>query len=114
PLLHRFGQAVAPTVLSIFFYVHIFRVVETNGTGDGAWLTYLTATALAFLMLGIENALSAAALAATAVGLIVLVHIIFPHNTGLLTDHGLFYGHFVINVSMNIVALFTVMFYAVR
>ena len=26
PLLHRFGQAVAPTVLAIFFYIHIFRV----------------------------------------------------------------------------------------
>jgi adenylate cyclase len=114
PLLHRFGQAVAPTVLSILVYIHIFRVVALNGTGDGAWLTYLTATALAFLLLGIENILFAAALAATAAMLMIVVHIIFPHNSGLAPDDALFYGHFVVNVVMNVTVLFTVMFYAVR
>jgi hypothetical protein len=33
PLLHRFGQAVAPTVLAIFFYIHIFRVVKRMAPG---------------------------------------------------------------------------------
>ncbi len=114
PLLHRFGPSVAPIVFPLLIYVHIFRVVEFNGTGDGGWLGYLTGTALAFLLLGIENAVFAAALAATAAGLIVLVHIVFPHNTGLVSDDGLFYGHFIVNVVINIVALFAVMFYAVR
>ena len=114
PLFHRFGQAVAPTVLVVLVYVHIFRVVDLNGTGDGAWLTYLTATALAFLLLGIENVLFAAVLAALAAGLIILVHVIIPHNTGLVPDGKLFYGHFIVNVVMNIAVLFAVMFYAVR
>ena len=113
-LFHRFGQAVAPTVLVVFGYVHIFRVVALNGTGDGAWLTYLSATALAFLLLGIENAVAAAVLAALAAGLIILVHLTFPHNAGLVSDDTLFYRHFVLNVVINIAALFAVMFYAVR
>lgn len=113
PLLHRFGQAVAPTALALLMYVHLFRVVELNGTGDGAWLTYLTATALVFLLLGIENAIAAAILAATAAGLIIAVHVLFPHNAGLVPDEALFQGHFVVNVAMNIVSLFAVMYYAV-
>lgn len=114
PLFHRFGQAAAPTVLVILVYVHIFRVVLANGTGDGAWLTYLTATALAFLLLGIENVTFAAVLAALATALIVLVHVIFPPNTGLVSDGQLFYGHFIVNVATNIAVMFAVMFYAVR
>ena len=114
PLLHRFGQAVAPTALALLMYVHLFRVVELNGTGDGAWLTYLMATAVVFLLLGIENVVFAAVLAALAAALIIAVHILFPHNAGLVPDEALFYGHFVFNVVMNIVSLFAVMYYAVR
>jgi adenylate cyclase len=74
----------------------------------------VTATALTFLLLGTENLVFAGVLAAASVGLVVLVHLIFPHNTGLVTDEGLFYGHFIVNLVMNIVALFAIMFYAVR
>jgi adenylate cyclase len=114
PFLHRFGPAVAPVALAIVVYVHLFRVIYLNGTGDGSWLTYLTGTTLAFLLLGIENVAIAAFLAAIGAGLVISVHIVLPHNTGLLGEQGLFYGHFVVNVVINFAVLFAVMYYAVR
>jgi len=114
PLLHRFGQAVAPVALAIIVYCHLFRVIYLNGTGDGSWLTYLTATTLAFLLLGIENVAFAAGLAVIGTALVIVVHVVFPHNAGLVGDQAQFYGHFVVNVVMNFAVLFAVMYYAVR
>ena len=114
PLLHRFSPLAAPLVLIAITYAFIFRTVYQVGTGGGAYLTYMTATALAILLIGTEHVILTAALAATAAGLIIVLHVIVPHSTGLLPPESMFLGNFVTNVVANTAILFVVMFYAVR
>ena len=84
PLLHRFSPLAGPLALTAIVYALLFRTVYQVGTGGGAYLHYLTATALGVLLIGTEHALLTAALAAVAAGLIILLHLIVPYNTGLV------------------------------
>jgi adenylate cyclase len=114
PLLHRFSPLAAPLVLVAIAYAFIFRTVYQVGTGGGAYLGYLTATALVILLIGIEQVVIAVILAAVAGGLVILLHIIAPHSTGLLSAESMFFGNFVTNVVANTAILFGVMYYAFR
>ncbi|MBI1830909.1 MAG: adenylate/guanylate cyclase domain-containing protein, partial [Planctomycetes bacterium] len=114
PLLHRFGSLAAPLALTLLIYAHIFRIVYNVGTGDGAYLTYLTGAALGLLLIGVERIWLAASLAALAAALILLLHMLVPYNTGQLPPRLMFLGNFAVNVVMNTVVLFVVVLYAVR
>jgi adenylate cyclase len=100
PLLHRFGPLVAPLVLCAIAYAHLFRIDYDAGTGFGGHVGYLTAAALGMVLLGIERIWLATSLAATAAGRIVLLHIIVPNDTGLVSAAGIF-ANFAINVAMS-------------
>ena len=114
PLLHRFGPLAAPLALIAVAYVHLFRVVTTVGTGDGAYLGYITAAALGMLLIGIERIWIAAGLATIAVGMIILLHVLVPPDTGTLPKSATFLGYFAINLVANTTILFAVVFYALR
>jgi adenylate cyclase len=51
---------------------------------------------------------------ASAAALIILVHIIAPHETGRISSESLFYGNFITNVVASATILFGIVFYAVR
>jgi adenylate cyclase len=114
PLLHRFSPLAAPLVFIAFAYAALFRTSYQIGTGGGAYLYYLTATALGVLLIGTEHFVVAALSAVIAAGLIAILHLITPVNAGLVSAESQFWGNFVPNVFVNIVLLFTVMFYAFR
>ena len=113
PLLHRFGPLAAPLALIAIVYVHVFRIVSETGMNEGAYLTYLTAAALGILLLGIEHVRIAMALAALAIGLIIVLHVIAP-GTALQAPPLVFLGNFVTNVVANAVILFAIVYYAIR
>ncbi len=114
PLLHRFGPLAAPLVFIVLAYSFLFAVSVLVGTGGGAYLYYLTATALGILFLGTERTALAAALGVVAAGLILALHLIVPRDTGLLPPETLFVGTFVANIVANAAILFAVVHYAVR
>jgi adenylate cyclase len=114
PLLHRWSPIAAPLALIGIAYLHLAGVVVTVGTGDGAYLGYLTAAALGMLVIGIERIWIAAALAALAAGLIITLHALVPPDTGRLPTGATFLAYFAINVAVNTTILFAVVFYALR
>jgi adenylate cyclase len=114
PLLHRFGPLAAPLVFIAFAYWAIFRSAYEFGTGGGGHMFYLTETALIALLIGTEHVVLAALACAIAAGLIILLHLVAPYNTGLISPELQFWGSFVTSAVINTVLLFTVMFYAFR
>ena len=114
PLLHRFSPLAAPLVFLAFAYAIIFRSAYQIGTGGGGYMFYLTATALIVLLIGTEHVVLAALAGAIAAGLIILLHLVAPYNTGLVSPELQFWGSFVTSAVINTVLLFTVMFYAFR
>ncbi len=114
PLLHRFSPLAAPLVFSPFVYAMIFRSSYQFGTGGGSHMFYLTATALIALLIGTEHVVLGALAGAIAAGLIILLHLVTPYNTGLVSPELQFWTNFVTSAVINTVVLFTVMFYAFR
>jgi adenylate cyclase len=114
PLLHRFGEMLAPIAFVVLAYSFIFVVTSLVGTAGGTWMYYFIATATGIIFLGTERYFATALLSLTAIGLILLLHIIVPQNTGALSPNALFFGNFVINVVASSLILFGIVFYALR
>jgi adenylate cyclase len=114
PLLHRFGPLVAPLAFVGFAYAFIFWVVLGRGTGGGAWVGYLTAVPLVVMIFGPQHLLLNAILTAVATALIIILHLTVPPNTGILSEHALFYGSFVTNIVVGVALLFIAVNYASR
>lgn len=83
PLLHRFGELVAPLTFVGAAYVAIFTIGWTVGTGGGAQLYCLVGACLVVLLVGFERIALAAGLAAVSAGLLIALEFLAPHNTGL-------------------------------
>lgn len=114
PLLHRFGPYVAPIALVLVVYALIFRVTSQVGTDGGTYLYYLSAAAIGILVLGTEQVFLAFVLGGVGIALIVVLHVVVPHNTGMFSPAVLFYGNFVTNVVASSAIVFAIMYYAVR
>jgi adenylate cyclase len=114
PLLHRFSPLVAPLVFAAIFYAFLFRNTLQIGTDGGSYLSYFAAATLSILILGLEHVVLAALMSVIAAALIVTLHLITPHNTGVLSVQGLFIAGFLTNVAATTVVLFAVVYYAVR
>jgi adenylate cyclase len=113
PLLHRFGPLAAPLALIGFAYAFLIYVVAQVGMDGGSWLAYLSAAALAMLLVGTERLWLCVALCATAGAIVICLQVYVPDNTGLLSDKSLFLGNFVFNIVANITVIFMVVYYAV-
>jgi adenylate cyclase len=113
PLLHRFGPLAAPLVLIGFVYAFLIYVVTQVGMDGGSWLAYLSAAALAMLLVGTERLWLCIVLCAVAAAIVICLQIYVPDNTGLLSDKSLFLGNFVFNIVANIIIIFLVVYYAV-
>ncbi len=114
PLLHRFGPLTAALVFVVLTYAFLFRTTFNLGTDGGTFLYYLTASALVILLIGTERIVLTVVLAAAAAGLIIALHIVVPHNTGLFSPTVLFFGNFITNVIASAAILFAIVHYAVR
>ncbi|BBX96200.1 adenylate cyclase [Mycobacterium lacus] len=83
PLLHRYGELVAPLTFIGAAYVSIFASCWDVGTGSGSQFFFLIGACLVVLLLGIEHIVLAAGLAAVAAGLIITLEFTVPRDTGL-------------------------------
>ncbi|EUA08715.1 adenylate cyclase domain protein [Mycobacterium xenopi 4042] len=83
PLLHRFGELVAPLTFICTAYLAIFVICWNVGTGSGLQFFFLVTACLVVLQLGIEHIALAATLAAIAAALVIALEFLVPRNTGL-------------------------------
>jgi signal transduction histidine kinase len=112
PLLHRFGPLAAPLALIAIAYTWIFWVTSVVGTDGGSSFFYLAAAALGILLVGAERVFLSTLIGAVAAGLIILLHLLVPGNTGRIP--GPFFGIFVVNVLGCSAVLYVVIFFAMR
>ncbi len=114
PLLHRFSPLVAPLALVGSGYVWVFLISSTVGTGGGTFLFYLAGAAGGILLVGAERILLSIAICVTSVGLIMLLHIVVPRDTGLMPSAQLFYVTFFANLIGSSAVLYEIVLYVVR
>ncbi|BBY08569.1 adenylate cyclase [Mycobacterium noviomagense] len=113
PLLHRFGELVAPLTFICTAYVSIFVICWNVGTGSGLQFFFLVTACLVVLQLGIEHIALAATLATVAAGLVIALEFLVPRNTGLQPDWAQSLGFVIAAVSACLMVVVT-MWYALR
>nr|WP_232022105.1 adenylate/guanylate cyclase domain-containing protein [Mycobacterium basiliense] len=110
PMLHRFGELVAPLTFVAAAYISVFASCWGIGTGSGAQLFFLVGACLVVLVLGIEHIVLASGLAALAAGLIITVEFVVPRNTGLEPAWVQSVGFVITTISACVVVVVTVWF----
>jgi adenylate cyclase len=110
PMLHRFGELVAPLTFIGAAYATVFAAAWDVGTGSGAQFFFLVAACLVVLLLGIEHIVLASFLAAIAAGLIIATEFLVPRNTGLQPAWAQSLGFVITTVSAVVVVVVTVWF----
>lgn len=113
PLLHRFGELVAPLTFVCATYVSIFVISWNVGTGTGLQFFLLVTACLVMLQLGIEHIVLAATLAAVAAGLVIALEFLVPRDTGLQPPWAVSLGFVIAAVSACMMVVVT-MWYALR
>ncbi len=113
PLLHRFGELVAPLTFICAAYVAIFAICWSVGTGSGLQFYFLVTSCLVLLLLGIEHIVLAGTLAAIAAGLVIALEFLVPRDTGVQPPWANSLG-FVITVISSCVMVVVTMWYALR
>lgn len=83
PLLHRFGELVAPLVLIGTAYVSLTVVCLTVGTGTGVTFYFLVSAVISVLVLGIDRIALAIVLVAIGAGLAITLQFAVPAYTGV-------------------------------
>jgi adenylate cyclase len=113
PLLHRFGEVVAPVTFSFASYVSIVAISWNVGTGNGLQFFLLVTACLVVLQLGIEHIALASMLAAVAAGLVIALEFLVPRDTGVEPPWVMSLGFVVAAVSASAMVVLT-MWYALR
>lgn len=110
PMLHRFGELVAPVTFIIAAYVTVFASCWDVGTGSGAQLFFIVGSCLAVLVLGIEHIVLASILAAIGAALVILSEFLIPRSTGLQPPWAQSTGFVVTTLSACVMVVVTVWF----
>lgn len=113
PLLHRFGELVAPLTFIGAAYVAIFTIGWTVGTGGGAQLYFLVGACLVVLLVGVERIALAAGLAGIAAALVITLEFLVPRDTGLQPAWVVSLSFVLTTVSACVIVVATV-WYALR
>lgn len=110
PMLHRFGELVAPLVFICTAYVTVFASCWDVGTGSGAQLFFIVGSCLAVLVLGIEHIVLASILAAVGAALVISTEFLIPRSTGLQPPWAQSTGFVITTVSACVMVVVTVSF----
>ena len=113
PLLHRFGELVAPLTFIFTAYLSISIVCWDLGTASGLQFYLLVAACLVVLQLGVEHIALAGALAALAAGIVIALEFLVPRETGVEPHWATSLGFVVTTVSACVMVVATV-WYALR
>ncbi len=110
PMLHHFGELVAPLTFIGAAYTTVFASCLDVGTGSGAQLFFLVGACLVVLVLGIEHIVLASFLAAVAAALIIATEFLVPRDTGLQPAWATSTGFVITTLSSCVMVLVTVWF----
>jgi adenylate cyclase len=110
PLLHRFGELVAPLTFIITAYAVIFSICSDVGTGSGLQYFLVTSASLVVLQLGIERIQLAILLATIGAGLVVALQFLVPRSTGIESSMALSLSFIVTTFSACLMVVVTVWF----
>lgn len=110
PLLHRFGEVVAPLVFLFSAYTSVFIICWDIGTGSGLQFYFVMTASLVVLQLGIERIGLAALLATIGAGLLIALEFLVPRSTGIEPEWALRMGFVVTVISACVMAVMTVWF----
>jgi adenylate cyclase len=113
PLLHRFGELLAPLTFIGTAYASIFTICWFVGTGSGLQFYFLVAACLVVLQLGVDRIFLAAGLAAIAAGMVITLQFLVPRDTGAQPAWALSLSFVVTTISACVMVVTTV-WYAVR
>jgi adenylate cyclase len=113
PLLHRFGELVAPLTLTLGSYLSLSITTATVGTAAGLQFYFLVAAVIAVLVLGIDRIVLACLLVALGAGVVITLQYTVPADTGLQPAWALPVG-FVTSVVSACVMVVAALWYALR
>ena len=113
PLLHRFGDLVAPIVFILCAYASVFAICWSTGWGSGAQFYFLVAASTILLALGIEHIVIAAVLAGLGAALAIALQFLVPAERGNQPPWAQPVG-FVISVVTACGMAFVIVWYALR
>ena len=113
PLLHRFGEILAPLAFVFFAFLSLTIVGWQVGTDSGIQFYYLVSASLAVLVLGIEHVALASVIVAIGAGLTIASQFLVPSDTGI-QPRWLVNAGFVITTISACVMVFATVWYAMR
>src|ERR1700739_3560416 len=113
PLLHRYGDLVAPLTMILTSYVSLSVVTWNIGTGAGLQFYFLVAATIAVLVLGIEHIVLACALVALGAAIVITLQFTVPADTGIQPAWSMHLG-FVVSVTTACVMAVATVWYALR
>ncbi|MBX9980638.1 MAG: adenylate/guanylate cyclase domain-containing protein [Mycobacterium gordonae] len=110
PMLHRFGELVAPLTFILTANTTVFASCWEVGTGSGAELFFLVGACLVVLVLGIEHIVLAGILATISAALVITAELVIPRDTGLQPPWAQTTGFVITTLSACVVVVVTVWF----
>jgi adenylate cyclase len=113
PLLHRYGDLVAPLTMILTTYVSLSVVTWTIGTGAGLQFYFLVAATVAVLVLGVEHIVLACTLVAVGAAIVITLQFTVPADTGAQPAWSLPLG-FVVSVTTACIMAVATVWYALR
>jgi adenylate cyclase len=113
PLLHRFGELVAPLTLIFTAYVSLSIVCWNTGTGSGVLFYFIVGATIAVLMLGIEHIVLASVLVAIGAAIVITLQFLVPTETPG-QPHGAYVVGFVVSTVSSCVMVVAAVAYALR
>jgi len=113
PLLHRFGELIAPLTLIFTSYVSLSIVCWNVGTGSGIQFYFLVGATVAVLILGVEHIVLASILVAIGAAIVIALQFLVPAEAGG-QPHWSYVVGFVVSTISSSVMIVAAVAYAMR
>jgi adenylate cyclase len=113
PLLHRFGELVAPLTLVLTSYASLSVITWTLGTGSGLMFYFLVAATVVVMVLGIDHMVVACVVAVIGAGLVIALEFLVPADTGAQPAWATSMG-FVVSIITAWAMILATVFYSLR
>jgi len=108
PLLHRFGELLAPLTFIVIAYVSVTLMCYEIGTDSGLQFYFLVSASLVVLVLGVERIVLAASLVAVGIAATIALEFLAPDDRGLGPHWTLSVGFVISTVSAAVMVVATV------
>ena len=113
PLLHRFGELVAPLTLIFTSYVSLSVTCWNVGTDSGILFYFLVGATVSVLVLGVEHLVLASTLVAIGAALMIALQFLVPAETGV-QPHWAIAAGFVISTISSCLMIVAAVSFALR